>query len=280
VFKKMVSPFFLNTSHQDIGGTMPVDWNEMQQELFPSKDYAALSKRWKDAFGYAFVCQAYKFSMSEIADYTQRLLGGDPRQRYDAYCQQLVETIDQLERAEVGGIIDLVGRVGTSQQFEALIDQVEIEPKEVMALLKYLVYWVIPTRKYLSGLVIKGSPVEGAVKTLGSLGIRTNLDMLQRGLTPADRKALADAIGLAAPVIDTLTHTADFSRMPWASKATISNIIGTGYGSIAQLANADPEQLVQDFFKYGASIGKNLKFGNEIESSYRIAKIIPLVLVE
>jgi hypothetical protein len=128
-------------------------------------------------------------------------------------------------------------------------------------------------------LVIKASPVEGALRTLGSLGIRTNLELLQRGLTPADRKALAEAGALPVEQVDELTHTADFSRLPWASKATISNIIRCGYGSIQSLADADPEQLVQDFFNYGASIGKNLKFGNEIESSYRIAKIIPRVLV-
>lgn len=259
---------------------MSIDWNDLQQEMFPSKDYAALSKRWRDAFGYEFVRQAYDFSMSEIADYTQRLLGGDPRQRYEAYCQQLVETIDQLDQAGVGDIIELAGRVDTDQQFEAFIDQVNIAPKQVMALLKYLVYWVIPTRKYLSGLVIKASPIEPTVKTLGNLGIRTNLELLQRGLTPADRKAMAVESSLPVDQVDELTHTADFSRMPWASKATISNIIGAGYGSIQSLADADPEQLVQDFFSYGASIGKNLKFGNEIESSYRIAKIIPLVLVQ
>jgi hypothetical protein len=252
----------------------------MQQELFPSKDYAALSKRWRDALGYAFVSQAYDFSMSEIADYTRRLLGGDPRQRYEAYSQQLVATIGQLKQAGVVDIIELVGRVDTSQQFEDFIDQVNIEPKEVMALLKYLVYWVIPTRKYLSGLVVKGSPVEGAVITLRDLAIRHNLDLLDKGLTPADRKALAEASGLPVEQVEELTHTADFSRMPWASKATISNIIRCGYGSIAKLANADPEKLVRDFYNYGASIGKNLKFGNEIESSYRIAKIIPRVLVE
>ena len=259
---------------------MSVDWQEMQKEMFPIKDYAALSKRWQDAFSYEFVCKAYNFSMSEISDYTRRLLGGDPRQRYEAYCQQLVAMIDQLEKAEVEDIIDLVGRVDTSQQFEAFIDQVKIEPKEVMVLLKYLVYWVIPTKKYLSGLVIKGSPIEPAVKTLGNLGIRTNLEMLQQGLTPADRNALAETSGLPVEQVDECTHTADFSRMPWTSKATISNIIRSGYGSITQLANADREKMVQDFLSYGASIGKNLKFGNEIESSYRIAKIIPLVLVE
>jgi hypothetical protein len=259
---------------------MPVDWKEMQREMFPTKDFAALSKRWQGAFGYEFVRQAYNFSMSEIADYTRRLLGGDPRQRYEAYCQQLVKTIDQLDRAGVVDLIELVGRVDTSQQFEVFVDQVKIEPKEVMVLLKYLVYWVIPTQKYLSGLVIKGSPIEPAVKSLGNLGVRINLELLQQALTPADRNALAVESDLPVELVDELTHTADFSRMPWASKATISNIIRSGYGSITQLANADPEKLKQDFFSYGASIGKNLKFGNEIESSYRIAKIIPLVLVE
>jgi len=66
--------------------------------------------------------------------------------------------------------------------------------------------------------------------------------------------------------------------MPWASKATISNIMGAGYGSLAQLADANPEQLYADFFRYGKAIGKNLKLGNEIENSHRIAKIVPALL--
>jgi hypothetical protein len=60
--------------------------------------------------------------------------------------------------------------------------------------------------------------------------------------------------------------------------SNISNIIGAGYSSLAHLANADPEQLYADFFHYGKSIGKNLKLGNEIESRYRIAKIITPIL--
>ncbi len=39
-----------------------------------------------------------------------------------------------------------------------------------------------------------------------------------------------------------------------------------------------PEQLQTDFFAYGKAIGKNLKLGNEIENSYRIAKIIPKLI--
>jgi hypothetical protein len=51
--------------------------------------------------------------------------------------------------------------------------------------------------------------------------------------------------------------------------------VGAGYDSIAQLAGANPEQLYADFIRYGKAIGKNLKLGNEIENSYRIAKIVP-----
>ena len=127
--------------------------------------------------------------------------------------------------------------------------------------------------------MIRPDPVlSAAIKALGGLGIRTNLDLLQRGITPERRQALAEASGMPETVIDELVNRADFSRMPWASKATISNIIGAGYGSLAQLANADPEQLYADFFAYGTSIGKNLKLGNEIENSYRIARIVPALV--
>ena len=73
-------------------------------------------------------------------------------------------------------------------------------------------------------------------------------------------------------------NRADLSRMPWASKATISNIIGAGYENVARLASADSQQVYKDYFRYGASIKKNLKLGNEIDNSHRIAKLMPVVL--
>jgi len=96
-------------------------------------------------------------------------------------------------------------------------------------------------------------------------------------MSAAGRQELAKSSGLSSTIISELVNRADFSRMPWASKATISNIIGAGYGSLAKLASANPEQLYEDYFRYGKSIGKNLKLGNEIESSYRIGKIVPVL---
>jgi hypothetical protein len=259
---------------------MPVNWDEMQKEMYPIKDYDALRQRWQYAFSYSFVCETYNFTMPEISDYTQRLMGGDTRNRYEDYSQRLIETFIQLHQARVRDIMDLVMQVDTCESFEAFTDQAMVHAKDAIAVLKYLVYWVIPAKKYLSGLVMKDTPIIEAIKALRSLGIRTNLDILQQGLTSVDRKAIAEASRLPEEEIDEIANRADFSRMPWASKATISNIIGAGYGRIVELANADLEQLQRDFHSYGASIGKNLRFGNEIESSYRIAKIIPLILVE
>jgi hypothetical protein len=103
---------------------------------------------------------------------------------------------------------------------------------------------------------------------------------LQQGISAAGRRSLAEASGLSGKTVSELVNRADFSRLPWASKATISNIIGAGYASMSQLANANPEQLYADFFAYGKRIGKNLKLGNEIENSYRIARIVPKLVEE
>jgi hypothetical protein len=70
------------------------------------------------------------------------------------------------------------------------------------------------------------------------------------------------------------------SRLHWTSKATISNIIGAGFGSLSKLKNANLEKLSEDFYRYGKSIGKNLKFGNEIENLHRIAKLFPVLVEE
>lgn len=257
---------------------MSVNWNELQKEMYPIKDYVDLRRRWQEAFAYPFVNATYNFTMLEIADYTQRLLGGDTRNRYVQYAQRLVETFNQLHRAGVRNILDLVRQNDTCEQFEIFTKQTGINERDVIAVLKFLVYWFIPANKLLSGLVDKDSPIKHTIQVLRDRGIRTNLDILQQGLTPNDRKTMASSRGLPEAEINELVNRADFSRMPWASKATISNIIGAGYGSIVKLANADPAELYQDFHSFGASIGKNLKLGNEIDNSYRIAKIMPLIL--
>ena len=251
---------------------------EVKKALYPMKEYEDLCRRWQTPFSYPFVQKRFNFTMPQLAGYTAFLLGGDSRRRYGSYASQLIGTLRELGDAGVQDLRDLLAQVGSREQLQRFAERHRIPAHEIVAVLKYLVYWVIPMEKPLSGLVPGNPFLSEALKTLREVGIRTNLDLLQQGLTPAQRQALARRSGLPQELILELVNRADLSRMPWASKATISNIMGAGYGSLARLANADPRQLYADFFRYGERIGKDLKYGNEIENSYRIAKIVPVLL--
>ena len=93
-------------------------------------------------------------------------------------------------------------------------------------------------------------------------------------------------IGLPDRLADLLTHRYGSNGfalygLPVPSRGRVSGILGVngiGSGEVQRLAEAEPEQLYADFFRYGESIGKNLKYGNEIENSHRIAKIVPRVV--
>jgi hypothetical protein len=252
--------------------------DEVNRALVPIKNYEDLSRRLQISFAYPFVRETFNFTLPEFVEYTRLGVGGDPRGRYNEYADRLTGILTELQRTGVSNLLELVSRVETREQLKGFAEKSRIHAHDVVSVLKYLVYWLIPGEKYLSGLIRPDPTLSAAIKALGSLGVRTNLQLLQRGITPTGRRALAEASGLPETVITELVNRADFSRLPWASKATISNIIGAGYGSLAQLANADPEKLYADFYRYGDAIGKNLKLGNEIENSYRIARIVPVIL--
>ncbi len=255
-----------------------VDWVKVQAALVPIRDYEDLSRRWNEGFSYAFIRRSYNFSMLELADYTQHLLGEDIHHRYDAWCEALIGLFHQLDTAGVTNVLDLVEQADTRELFEGFTARIALPPEDLISVLKYLVYWFIPMKKPIRQLVQADSPLIEVIDRLREAGMRFNLDLLANGLTPDAIRTLAESTGALEPQVTELVNRADFSRMPWASAATVSNIVGAGYGSIASLAAADLEQVSADFFKYGESIGKNLKFGNEIESSHRIAKIVPRVL--
>ncbi len=259
---------------------MSVYWEELDHVLSPIRDYEDLCSRFQKSYSYSIIRDNFNFSLQDLAGHTHILLGGDIGNRYEAYEAKLIEIISDLKQKGVQDILDLVERVNSREKLELFCEQSGISPYNLAELLKYLVYWFFPGHKYLSSLIRQeDAPLLDAAKKLRSAGVRSNLDLLQLASSAPGRKSLAETTGLPLEAITDLVNRADFSRLPWASKATISNIIGAGYISMERLANADPEKLFADFFHYGDSIGKNLKLGNEIQNSYRIAKIVP-VLVE
>jgi Domain of unknown function (DUF4332) len=259
---------------------MDFSWDEVAKALVPVKDYEDLCHRLHQSLSYPCVRQAYNLTLPALISYTHKLLGGDARKRYGEYEVRLTGTMKALDQAGVLDVADLAEKTARRDLLETFTLQSKVEALSTVAVLKYLLYWFIPMDKYMSGLVQGDPDVIAAIKVLGEVGLRTNLAVLQAGLTPTGRRQMAQNTRLTIETITGLVHRADFSRLPWASKATISNIVGAGYASLGQLADANPEQLYADFFKYGERIGKNLKLGNEIENSYRIAIIIPRLIQE
>jgi hypothetical protein len=259
---------------------MPVNWFDVQKSISPIKSYEVLCQRWQESLSYSFVRRVFNKTMPGLADYTRLSVGGDPQHRYDEYAAHLVYTFAALQQAGVRDLLDLFSRVRDRSSLESFHSETTLPAPEIARVLKYLNYWFLPMPKYLGSLVRLDPEVSAAVKVLQRHAIRTNLDILEAGDTLSKRTSLAERSALPPSIIERLVNRADFSRMPWTSKATISNIIGAGYGSLHALAHANPEKLYADYFQYGKNIGKNLKLGNEIENSHRIAKIVPTILLD
>jgi len=257
---------------------MAVDWEKVQRALSPIKDYEDLAGRLERSFGYPFVRETFNFTMPQLVEYTHKSVGGDPKDRYLDYASKLINILYELNDAGIENLLDLHNRAASREKLKVLAEESGVAAEDIVSVLKFLVYWFIPGEKYLSGLVRPELTHAAAIQALREQGIRTNLDLLQRGLTPEGRQEVAKCCSLPLEVVEEWVHRADLSRMPWASKATIANIMGAGYGSLDRLAGADPDQLYADFFRYGESIGKNLKLGNEIENSHRIARIVPVLV--
>jgi hypothetical protein len=258
---------------------MSINWFEMQKVLYPIKNYETLRQDLRRSFAFSVIRQAYNFPLPDLINYTTLLLGGDERGRYDEWLSILIDTLSELNQAGLKDIESLLNAVDGRERLENFICERSLDAPGLMGLMKYLYYWVIPTEKYLNSLVRDDLSAGDAIAALRKCEIRTNLELLREGVTPPGRSALAQAAGLSIEDVTALVNRADYSRMPFASKATISNIIGAGYCSLSDLAQADCQKLETDFFNYGKSIGKNLKLGNEIGNSYRIAKIIPKIII-
>jgi hypothetical protein len=255
-----------------------IQWEEVQKALYPIHSFEDLSRHFEEAFSYAFVRSCFNFSIPELTAYTTRLLGEDTRQRYAQYLEFLTRALGRISAAEVPDVRALSERTRTRVEFSAFIAQTGLAPADVVGVLKFLVYWVVPAKKSLNELVKKGQGFDPACAALRQAGVRCNLDLMELGRTPAARRQLALDSGLDEVVLADLVYRADYSRLPWTSLATINNLVYSGYASLGCLAEAPFERVSADFYRYGASIGKNLKLGNEIDNTHRIARLVPKVV--
>ena len=86
----------------------------------------------------------------------------------------------------------------------------------------------------------------GVVEKLAAIGIKHALHLHDRVLTPADRAALADEIGMDAEAVLRLAKLTDLSRIRWVNHTFAYVLLEVGYDTSAKVAQADPAQLYTD----------------------------------
>lgn len=255
-----------------------INWDELNKAVIPINGYEDLYKRSRKSLEYPILRKTFNYSIPELVEYVRLGLGEDLQDRYKETSAKLIWIFTNLKKAGNRHVLDLIQLVSTHQSLQDFCDTTGMHALDIVSAVKYLIYWFIPIEKYFSGLIRTDPQAVRALKALHAIGVRTNLDLLQQGYSKAGRVELVEKSGLPQGEINTWVNRADFSRMPWASKATIANIMGAGYGSLAQLAAADPDQVSADYYRFGKSFGKNLKLGNEIENCQRIARILPRIV--
>jgi hypothetical protein len=132
---------------------MSINWNEVKKELIPLKDYEDMCRRFQESFAYPFVGISFNYPIPELRDYTQKLLEGDARGRYTEYAAKLSRIFRELHQAGVKNVLELIAKTDTRENLEIFVEQSGMAAADIVAGLKYLVYWFILNEKYLSGLV-------------------------------------------------------------------------------------------------------------------------------
>ena len=85
------------------------------------------------------------------------------------------------------------------------------------------------------------SPV--LIKKLSEAGITNTLNLYDRVLTPDGRAILAEESGLPENEILRLARLADLCRIRWVNHTFAYVLLESGFGSAAEVAQADPESL-------------------------------------
>lgn len=91
-------------------------------------------------------------------------------------------------------------------------------------------------------------------------GVKTTADLLEKGATPAGRKALAEATGIAGKVILTLTNQADLMRIKGVAGQWAELLQASGVDTVKELRNRNAANLAKKMEEVNAE--KNLTNGD------------------
>lgn len=259
---------------------MGIDWEEVERLVKPAPNYRTLVKRNLEILSYDFVRKYYNHSMKQAENYTTRLLGDYPRPKYGEYMKKLNKVFKQLDMLGVKNYLEFMHHVETKEKFEEFHSKAGLSMREIIRAIKYLFFWVLPSKKYLRDLIDANNQEHlEYVTTLRKKGLRFTLGILEKGRIKEGRQRIAEETDVPEDFIYDLVNRADLTRMPYISGKTVKHYFGGGYNTLEKLANADLSQLTKDMTKYFDLIGMKLRASfMELDSGIVIAEILPKIV--
>ncbi len=259
---------------------MGIDWEEIERLVKPAPNYRTLVKRNLEILSYDFVRKYYNHRMKQAENYTTRLLGDYPRPKYGEYMEKLIKVFKRLDSLGLKNYLEFMHHVETKEKFEEFYNEAGLSIREIIRAIKYLFFWVLPSKKYLRELIdADNQNYLEYVTTLREKSIRFTLDILEKGRTKEGRQRIARETGVPEYFIYDLVNRADFTRMPYISGKTVKHYFGGGYDTLEKLANADLDQLTREMKRYFDSIGIKLRASfMELDSGIVIAEILPKIV--
>lgn len=235
---------------------MIINWDFVKQKTLWS--YEDLIKKLWQTLRYDFVQTHYNHTMEEASDYVNEVQAGYLQHRGDrAWLDGLITNFAWLKRAGVQNYLDLVQQVDSREKCETFLQESGMGFPELIETLNYLLRWVLPFPTPIREFFNPDDPAQMRYfQALKQQQILSNLDLLEKGRTAAQRAQLADATSIPLAFLLLLIHQADLARLAYVRGKTVRHLCGAGYDTLDKLANADLAEMTAAMHAYFGAQGK------------------------
>lgn len=255
---------------------MEIDWSEVKKITLWS--YEELVEKILRVLSYSFVREHYNHSMREAEKYVDGLLGYD--QKHADHVMKLARIFRKLDTLKIQSYAELIHRVENREKCEGFLRKAELPFRDFMSALNYLFRWILPFNIYLRELIDADNETHlGYLEQLRELGIRFNLDILERGRHIESRRRISEEKGIPETFVADLVNRADMTRLPYSNRKTVKHLCVAGYCSLGKIAQADLRDLKEHmrlhFDKTGVRFARSFI---DLDGISRWARIVPRVV--
>lgn len=253
---------------------MEFEWEKVKE--WTLWHYEDLIKRISKVFEYDFVIENYNMTLNAAKVYTEGLLNfGEGK--YDTYSEEIITTLQSLEKQGVKDYIKLVEEVETREKCEALVNRTKVPFRELIRLLSHIFRWVLPFTAPIKEFLDRDDDNHMSYATkLREIGVRNNLDILDKGRSQDERKMISTKTGISEDFLLDLVNKADISRIPYVRGKTVKIFCNAGYDKLQKIAETSTDVFVTDLKEYLQTVG--IKFSKsfiEPDGAIAQARVLP-----